>query len=306
MKYWRALLICVLTLTFLLQQAVFTGLLLKALAGADAAPSSIADPPYLFPAVRGGVGSVNAALMEYSWQGWRPATCMPDRCFCEPIRGGLIRQPVNTWSNLAFILVGISVLAIASRDLSGASQSGAANPVRTRLVYPVVYGVAAILVGVGSMWYHMSLAFAGQVLDVISMYLLASFMLLYNLSRMRRMRDGVFLGAYLLLNVVLGYLSIRWPVLRRTIFIALVLVTLASESIVRRRRRPRMKKAYLVAAIVSLVTACTFWSLDITRAICWPASWFQAHAMWHVFMAAVIGFIYLYYRSEYEQQMSVA
>ena len=306
MKYWRALLICVLTLTFLLQQAVFTGLLLKALAGADAAPSSITDPPFLSPAVRGGVGSVNAALMGYSWQGWRPATCMPDRCFCEPIRGGLIRQPVNTWSNLAFILVGISVLAIASRDLSGASQSDAANPVRTRLVYPAVYGVAAILVGLGSMWYHMSLAFAGQVLDVISMYLLASFMLLYNLSRMRRMRDGVFLGAYLLLNVVLGYLSIRWPVLRRYIFITLVLFTLASESIVRRRRRPRMKKAYLVAAIVSLVTACTFWSLDITRAICWPASWFQAHAMWHVFMAAVIGSIYLYYRSEYEQQVSVA
>jgi len=248
--------------------------------------------------VRGGMISLGSRLLDTSWKGWRPATCMPDRCFCERIRPGTIRQPVNTWSNLAFVLTGLFVIAMAGRDLARASRSGTSNPMRTRPVYPAVYGIATILIGIGSMFYHMSLAFAGQVLDVLSMYLLTSFMLLYNLSRMRRMRSGTFVVCYLLLNVAVGYGSIRLPVLRRYLFLALLLAVGVSKVVVRRKRRPRMTMAFLVAGLVSLVMACAIWILDITRVVCAPGSWFQGHAMWHVLMAALIGFIYLYYRSE--------
>jgi hypothetical protein len=187
---------------------------------------------------------------------------------------------------------------MAGRDLARASRSGTSNPMRTRPVYPVVYGIATILIGIGSTFYHMSLAFAGQVLDVLSMYLLTSFMLLYNLSRMRRMRSGTFVVCYLLLNVAVGYGSIRLPVLRRYLFLALLLAVAVSKLVVRRKRRPRMTMAFLYAGLVSLVVACAIWILDVTRVVCAPGSWFQGHAMWHVLMAVLIGFIYLYYRSE--------
>ena len=59
-----------------------------------------------------------------------------------------------------------------------------------------------------------------------------------------------------------------------------------------------MNEAFLVAAIASLVMACSAWILDVTRVVCAPDSWLQGHAMWHVLMAAVIGWMYLYYRSE--------
>jgi hypothetical protein len=169
---------------------------------------------------------------------------------------------------------------------------------RRKFVYPAVYGVVTILIGIGSTFYHMSLAFAGQVVDVLSMYLLTSFMLLYNLSRTRRMGNGAFVGWYLLLNVLLGFISIRVPVLRRYIFVVLLVAVLTSELIVRRKRRPRMNEAFLVAAIASLLMACSAWILDVSRVVCAPDSWLQGHAMWHVLMAAVIGWMYLYYRSE--------
>ena len=298
MKHRRAFLIGLLTAVFLLQQAVCTGLTLGTMSHAGATVAGRIEAPSLSLGIRDGVDSVSAVLLGYSWEGWRPATCMPDRCFCERIRGGAIRQPVNTWSNLAFILTGLLVIVIASCDRSRAPRSDASNPIRTQFVYPAVYGIAAILVGVGSMWYHMSLAFAGQVVDVISMYLLTGFMLLYNLFRIRRMSAKTFVACYVLLNVVLGYLSIRWPASRRWIFLALVPAVIVSEALVRRARRPRMNVAFLYAALVSLGMACGAWILDITRAICSPTSWFQAHAMWHALMAALIGFIYLYYRSE--------
>jgi type IV secretory pathway VirB2 component (pilin) len=169
---------------------------------------------------------------------------------------------------------------------------------RRKFVYPAVYGVVTVLIGIGSTFYHMSLAFAGQVVDIISIYLLTSFMLLYNLSRTRRMGNGAFVGYYLLSNVLLGFISIRVPVLRRYIFLALLVAVLVSEVVIRRKRRPRMNVAFMVVALVSLVLGCTAWILDVTRVVCSPESWLQGHAMWHVLMAAVIGFMYLYYRSE--------
>jgi hypothetical protein len=291
------LVIGLLIVAFLFQQTVFLSLTTSRLVHAG---NSFGGRTEMLPPgqVRGGMISLGSRLLDYSWKGWRPATCMPDRCFCERIRPGIIRQPVNTWSNLAFVLTGLFVIAMAGRDLARASRSGTSNPMRTRPVYPIVYGIATILIGIGSIFYHMSLAFAGQVLDVLSMYLLTSFMLLYNLSRMRRMRSGTFVVCYLLLNVAVGYISIRLPVLRRYLFLALLLAVGVSKLVVRRKRRPRMTMAFLYAGLVSLVMACAIWILDVTRVVCAPGSWFQGHAMWHVLMAALIGFMYLYYRSE--------
>lgn len=237
-------------------------------------------------------------MLMQPWRGLRPATCMPDRCFCERLHAGVIRQPVNTWSNLGFVLAGVVALAAALHDFTLAPPKGRVNPMVAQWVYPITYGVAAILIGIGSMIYHSSLAFFGQVVDVLAMYLLTSFMVLYNISRLRRMKGGVFFLVYLLANVAVGYASIRWPILRRYIFVVLLLAVLVSEIVVCKKRRPQTKMAYFWAAIVSLVLACASWILDITRSICLPDSLLQAHALWHVFMAMTIGFVFFYYRSE--------
>ena len=223
MKRRVTLVIGLLIVAFLFQQTVFLSLTTRTLAHAGGSYAGGAEISPLVLQIWGGIISPDSRLLDYSWEGWMPATCMPNRCFCERIRAGAIRQPVNTWSNLAFILVGLLVVGVAAGDVCHASSSGASNPMRTRFVYPAVYGIATILIGTGSMFYHASLAFAGQVVDVISMYLLTSFMLLYNLSRMRRIGNRAFVASYLLANVVLAYLSIRWPVLRRYAFLALML-----------------------------------------------------------------------------------
>jgi hypothetical protein len=234
----------------------------------------------------------------FSWDAWRPATCMPDRCFCERIRSGAIRQPANTWSNLGFILVGLSVIVSAARDLGRRSQPGALNPMRTQFAYPAVYGIATLLIGMGSVFYHSSLVFAGQTVDVISIYLLTSFMVIYSLFRAGWTSPKAFVATYLPLNIALGYVAINWPVSRRYIFIVLLLAVLVCEAIVRRRTHLTAKRSFLYVALVNLVAACACWIVDITGTVCLPNSWFQAHAMWHILIAATIGFVYLYYRSE--------
>jgi hypothetical protein len=225
-----------------------------------------------------------SAVSSFSWAGWRPATCMPDACFCERVRDGAIRQPVNTWSNLAFFLSGLAVVAFGGLDRLVGSRSGRLNPMRTHFVYPAVLGVATALIGLGSFIYHSSMTFVGQSMDVISIYLLLGFMLVYNLSRARAeaMSGRVFVALYLLLNAGL----------------ALILAILATEVVIRRTRRPAMSQPLFYAALTSLALACFAWILDVTRVICWPDSWFQAHAVWHVLTATAAGLVYFYFRSE--------
>jgi hypothetical protein len=199
---------------------------------------------------------------------------------------------------LGFVLAGVAALAVAVHDFALTHSKSRTNPMVTHWVYPVTYGAAGILIGIGSIVYHSSLSFFGQVVDVLAMYLLTSFMALYNVSRLHRMRGGIFFLVYLLANVAVGYASIRWPLLRRQIFIVLLLAVLVSEVVVHRKRQPKAEMAYFWAAIAGLVLACASWILDITRTICLPDSLLQAHALWHIFMAVAIGFAFFYYRSE--------
>jgi hypothetical protein len=217
---------------------------------------------------------------------------MPNNCFCEPLRDSFIRQPINTYSNLAYVLVGLLILANARTD------SARANLMSSHRAFPTVFGIATILIGVGSFFYHASLTFVGQWFDLMGMYLFASFALLYNLARLRPMRGTTFAVGYVVMNALLGYLLIVNPFIRRQVFAGMIWVVLALEALVLLAERPKMKTRYLIGALVSLIIAYGIWILDESRAWCDPTSLLQGHALWHGLTAAAAGLLYLYYRSE--------
>ena len=237
--------------------------------------------------------------LPYLWELMKPATCMPDGCFCEPVMHGLIRQPVNTWTKLAFILAGTLTLLVAITDLSSPSTKRVGtNLMRSHWIYPGIYAYAAAIIGLGSMFYHGTMIFYGQVADILGMYLLSTFMALYNLSRAFEIKGSTFFASYLGINIALGITSTVWPVSRRLIFIGILVVILVSELLARKMVLARMSVKMLAAALASLVIACAAWLLDINGIFCSPDSWMQLHSLWHIGMAAAIWFLYLYYRSE--------
>jgi dihydroceramidase len=261
------------------------------------------------------------------WAGWRPATCLPDACFCEPISDGFIRQPMNTWSNLAFVLVGLLILEDVLRPASTRS-----NLLAQRRTYGVIYGTAVILIGLGSWFYHASLTFIGQWFDVMGMYLLGTFMVLYNIARLLassqvmhpyaswkgvgtpfvQMTGRIFALGYVLFNIVLGLSLIIVPELRRYLFGMLLVVTIALEVIIRYRSRgfsrnhsgytdrlkPQIQTGYFIVALLIYVLAQIIWTLDLNHSVCDPHGVLQGHAAWHVLTALSAGLLYLYYRSE--------
>ncbi len=238
---------------------------------------------------------------DYSWAGWRPASCMPASCFCEDIRSGAVAQPANAWSGLSFTLIGLFVIGRYRQDRAEDISRRHSNLMTRQRSYAVTYGVTLILIGLGTAFYHASLTFAGQFADLMGMYLFATFILLYNLARARPIRKRVFVAAYIISNLVLAGLLLEAPFLRRWIFGGLILAALWLE---RRQATPVHADARLLyAALLSLLAGFTAWLVDYTKILCVPTSWLQGHALWHVLGAVAGTWLFFYYRSERRADM---
>jgi len=239
-------------------------------------------------------GAAALSSIEYSWTGWRPASCMPDHCFCEAIRPGPVAQPANTWSSFGFALVGMLVMRQSAEDVRLLKR----NLLTSQRAYPLLFGAALIITGLGSAFYHASLTFVGQFFDVMGMYLIASFIMVHNISRLKALNGKNFVIAYVFINAPLAFLLIKYPALRRYIFGAIIFATLFPEYRLRKTRMLLINNFFLNAAWGTLILAFIIWTLDINKIFCNPNSWLQGHALWHLLGAAAGGFLYLYYRSE--------
>ena len=120
---------------------------------------------------------------DFTWHTWPPATCMPN-CFCEALHtGSNILQPVNTGSSLAFAVVSLLIIVKEKKGFSSGKERSL-NSFTTYWPYPLIYSMALIIAGFGSAFYHASLTFSGQYIDVLGMYLTTTFMLSYALHRL--------------------------------------------------------------------------------------------------------------------------
>ena len=263
------------------------------------------------------IGATLLMNAPVNWEQWRPATCMPGACFCEAIQSGTVRQVANTWSSFAFVWVGFWVVSVMRLDRSvfhdvsrGANRMQGApageaiaigpklNAMTERAVYPLLFALALFVVGVGSAFYHASLTFAGQLADVFGMYLIGTFVLVYNVGRWRPMSNGAAVALYVALNIVLAVALYSLPELRRYAFAAVITAALLVEYRVRRHGLMNADTRYLIAAVAALSIAFVVWALDLRRVMCSAASVWQGHAIWHVLGAVACACVYLFYRSE--------
>lgn len=227
-----------------------------------------------------------AALLEFARPGsfdGRPATCLDPavnpgaqlRCFCEAVGTGLLRQPANALSNLAFLVAG----ATAYRSVR------ALDPGRPERALARAAALATIAVGAGSLAYHGGLTFAGQLLDVQGMYLIAVLLLVGSCRRTALAERAPSIALALLAALAV----VQWalPDSRRWLFAVVLLPAIVAEA----RRAPGSPP--LRAAVALLTLGYAAWLADERGLWCDPASLLQGHAGWHL---ATAGSAYLMVR----------
>ena len=201
--------------------------------------------------------------------------------FCEADRCGWVVEPVNSLSNLAFMLCGIYIWRKSKRD-------GAHGLLKA-------VGPICALIGVFSVALHATMTQTGQFLDLASMYLLSTMVLFFNYRRMRaalgfppKEKNDILL--YVGANAFLWLLHGVFPKTGVPAFALMVVVTYTLEIILWRIQRRKVRYFWLWMTAGTFGLSLAIWSLDIQRIWCEPMGWLQGHALWHCGCAlAVIG-----------------
>jgi len=229
--------------------------------------------------------------------------CFPNHCFCEQVSSQTIIQPINTFSSLIFVLVGILIIALAIVDFFRKNKT--VSPLEKKPLYGIFYGFVVIMSGLGTIFYHVKLTFFGQFLDFLGINFIVTFILLYGIIIRRRRSQKLFIFLYLLINSIFAYFLLWLPYLRRYIVVILVALVIISEYMFHRRQNVlkkisanRMDKRFLYFAVVILLFGLFVWASDTNKMLCNPSSFFQGHALWHILSAIAALIIYLYFRSE--------
>jgi len=215
--------------------------------------------------------------------------------FCEA-GTGLIRQPANTFSNVGFVAAGLLIAWHASVP---------GNVGRRLSTYPwlaTAIACVVVLLGPGSAAMHATQSALGGHLDMLSMYLIASFAAAYAVTRYyggSAVLLGVAFAGGLVFCELVGLYRAPLPVViyagNAAFGLLLLLAVVLELRII--RRGARIQRSYVYVSLGALLTAFAIWNASKTW-LCDPHSLVQGHAIWHLLCAVAAYFLYRYYASE--------
>lgn len=227
----------------------------------------------------------NISNPECVWTPLREWGGLPNVKWCEETLCGVISEPANTWSNLAYLLVALGLFLATRRDSN-----------RTlRFWAPVAFWV-----GLTSFAYHATVAFVTQVFDFWGMYFFFGLVLLLNLLRMGTVAKASFFRT---LYVTIFSLTALTVVVAKAglpiqgIVVVMIVLTLVTEGIASRRSSQRVDHKWLGVTLLFIAVAVTFSATDASGLRCDPSDhFFPGHAIWHVLGAGAMAFAHLHYR----------
>lgn len=230
------------------------------------------------------------------WGGWEPSRELDRPGYGERIeRERTIRTRANTYSNLAYVLVGLYAAGIARDD----RRRGVAGVDQTAI--GMLFAVAMVWLGLMSGLFHASLTRQGQRLDVAAQYPPLLAVLAHAAARWlpRRIGEVPVWGVLVALVVAAegAFYAFKWSLPARTVLAALI-VAVSAVAVGENLLRPgRFQAGWLVGALCLLVAAVACRELDVARRFTGPDTIWQGHALWHVLTAAALGAIWLHERS---------
>lgn len=194
---------------------------------------------------------------------------------CEAIGTGVLAQPVNAISSLAYVAVGLWVLAGSRRR-------------RARSTLERPFALAMIGVGVGSFLFHGPMPPAARWLhDMSIVALLVVLVAGIVASLAHRPARGVVPTVVL---VVAAIITALLPEAGILIAFGLVVVLIGSEAWRRLGRDSPPPPGWLMRSGLLVIAATALQLLGRSGGpLCDPSSWYQGHAAWHVLTALALG-----------------
>jgi hypothetical protein len=194
---------------------------------------------------------------------------------CEYIGGGVLAQPVNAISSLAFVLFGIIVV------ISAVSQP------RTERVNRFIVGALMIATGAGSVLFHGPQGPASHFLHDATILLTMAAIVTMNVAGLlhwKEKRVWLILGVT---GVAVTAVLLAWPSSTNVVAAVALVVLIAQD--VALHRFGAIRTRWWIAAIVAMAVALLFFVAGRTGSpFCDSASLLQGHALWHILAATAL------------------
>jgi hypothetical protein len=223
------------------------------------------------------------------WSGWTP----PNVDWCEEQLCSWVVNPADTWSNLAYLAVGVLMIA-GARSATGSSR---------------LFGPAAVVVGVFSLVYHASYTYFFQFFDFAGMFVFCFAVITANALRLGWVganRQWHFYRAGVAIFCALVPLVGETTLPIQALVALLIAAILGQEAALFLRRRPGAEPIAYAAfglALVLLAAGGLASLADVTRTICDPTNhWISGHSLWHVLTAGALYALFRFYQ-QLEQQL---
>lgn len=228
--------------------------------------------------------------------------------FCEAARDGLIKQPANTASNIAFAIFGI----LAAWQLDKGKFRMNINAITRTDFFPRFFCILMVLLSPGSMAMHATETYWGGYFDMLSMYLIATTMFCYALDRMFHLKISQFFVVFILSIVVCHYFHFGYP--RSLTFpiagfsgnfifgVFLILATIL-EVVNHYKNKTDIQIKWAFFSVATFILSLLIWLTGRNdHPWCHPYSYLQAHALWHILDALALYFIFRLYASENDKR----
>ncbi len=197
-------------------------------------------------------------------------------------------QPINTYSNLAYFFWGSLILLIAGQDYKNQERLGL-NRLEKFPLLSALMGISFVYLSVGSAFFHASLTYVGQRVDMNATYAimltLVGIALYHIIHKVTFSTTQKILWVLTLVAIIVLFLKLALLISSSRLVPILILLLNALMVINYVQFRKDRSLVLILISFVLVLIAIKIRTLDVQKVGCDPHSFIQGHAIWHLLTA---------------------
>ncbi|WP_461051212.1 ceramidase domain-containing protein [Spirosoma arcticum] len=197
-------------------------------------------------------------------------------------------QPINTYSNLTYFFWGVLILLIAWQDYTNRTKTNLNRLERFPLLSALM-GACFVYLSVGSAFFHASLTYAGQRVDMNGTYgimlALIGIALYHIVHKITFTTTQKHIWILSLVAIIGLFLEIALRVSSSQLVPALILFLNVLMVVHYFQFRRERSIVLVIISFALIVIAIKIRTLDVQKVGCDPHSIIQGHAVWHLLTA---------------------
>jgi Ceramidase len=243
---------------------------------------------------------LNTCLSGIIWEGMTISKSALTVEYCEFNNvEKLFHQSMNTYSNLAYFFFGVLLLQIAKYDFNN-NKNTSQNRFEKFPLLSALMGCCFIYLSFGSAFFHASLTYLGQRVDMNGTYSISIALLGIGIYHLLHKIDfsetakKLWIGG--LLVIIVAFLPISLMISSSKLLPAMILLLMISIAI--HYIQFRKQKSFILAILgfVLMFVAVKIRTLDVQKINCDPHSFYQGHSVWHLLTAMSSFCSYAFFR----------